>query len=79
MVKTSAYRPRLLFRIFPLVLCFMAIALVAHAQASIEPDDGTPFAGLDQPQPLPLTDVVLFASGVGFFQRSGVVTDDALV
>jgi hypothetical protein len=52
---------------------FLAPGAGAHAVAAARQDDGPKQAQL------PLSQVVLFSSGVGYFQREGQVTDDARV
>ena len=73
-----AYRRAVPARLCLVVLLCTGIASLVGAQATSEPARGGLSPG-DVDQPLPLTDVVLFTSGVGFFQRGGVVVDDALV
>src|SRR5438309_2584066 len=52
----------------------------AVAQPGIEqPQDNGNGRALKQANPLPISQVVLFNSGVGYFQRSGEVEGDARV
>src|SRR3954466_4727141 len=53
---------------------FLAPGLRGHAVAAVKQNDEGP----KQAQ-LPLSQVVLFSSGVGYFQREGQVTDDARI
>jgi len=43
------------------------------------PDDGTPASKRSSGQNLPIRQIVLFNSGVGYFQREGVIDGDACV
>jgi len=53
--------------------CILAVSLALACSLSLAAD---PQPGADR---LPLDRVVLFTSGVGFFQHTGKVTDDATV
>jgi hypothetical protein len=61
------------FPLLAVALC-LGLSLAAFSQSSASAADPQPAA-----EALPLKKVVLFTSGVGFFQHAGKVTDDATV
>jgi len=66
----------------PLVACGGVAFAVTQAPAPNGPKPATPIEGkgpMKPPTKLPITQVVLFNSGVGFFARSGEVEGDARV
>ncbi|HMP02446.1 MAG TPA: hypothetical protein PKC45_08100 [Gemmatales bacterium] len=56
-----------------------ALAASVLPLASAQPGGGPPTGTAPQQQSLPVVRVVLFSSGVGYFQRMGEVTGDARI